>query len=648
MLLPFLRSSLLGNWEFCQTQCVITYAMGMSSPAGAAASMGSAVHKMMELRALASMAQKQGKKSFIYEDWGELTTDWALDLDQTIEKCYANQLLLDSHVDPKKISKSKILGWAKKAITDYPQYDPINLDIIQVEQYFDLEIKEDWAWYSKEINGEKYEGYLRIKGTVDCIISHCDSVIEVFDYKGLPVDTPIPTPDGWSTMGDLKIGDIVYDQYGNKTKITAKSKKKNKDCYRITFDDTSQVICDDEHYWKLSNGSVVQIKDLKLKDNINIAKPIDCDKKDLPIDPYVLGIWLGDGRNRHANISSEDKFIFEEIERRGYKLGNNTDKRPNRCEAKTIFNMTPQLRALNLLNNKHIPEIYLRASYQQRLDLLRGLMDSDGSINTTRKQGVFMNCNKILSSNVKDLLLTLGQRPLLSTTKQKGFGLTVTAYPVNFRPININPFLLPRKRDKVNKLWGSGSSHIRTITKIEKIDKKITQCISVDSKDKTYLCTKNMIPTHNTGSRKNFATDEVKTIEYLRKDKQLLFYLYALSKLYPNKEFIMTLYFINDGGIFSVHGDEEMLAYASQMIKDTYEEIISTTNPTVRNSKRNDFKCIHCCKYSKPASYTRGLSVCEFMQNKINTIGLDSTIEKYGDIKSTFSYGSGGGKIKDE
>lgn len=334
MLLPFLRSSLLGNWEFCQTQCVITYAMGMSSPAGAAASMGSAVHKMMELRALASMAQKQGKKSFIYEDWGELTTDWALDLDQTIEKCYANQLLLDSHVDPKKISKSKILGWAKKAITDYPQYDPINLDIIQVEQYFDLEIKEDWAWYSKEINGEKYEGYLRIKGTVDCIISHCDSVIEVFDYKS--------------------------------------------------------------------------------------------------------------------------------------------------------------------------------------------------------------------------------------------------------------------------------------------------------------------------GSRKNFATDEVKTIEYLRKDKQLLFYLYALSKLYPNKEFIMTLYFINDGGIFSVHGDEEMLAYASQMIKDTYEEIISTTNPTVRNPKRNDFKCIHCCKYSKPASYTRGLSVCEFMQNKINTIGLDSTIEKYGDIKSTFSYGSGGGKIKDE
>lgn len=334
MLLPFLRSSLLGNWEFCQTQCVITYAMGMSSPAGAAASMGSCVHKMMELRALASIAQKSGKGSFEYENWGEIKVEWALDLDQTIERCYANQLVLDSHVDPKKISKSKILGWAKKAITDYPQYDPINLNIIAVEKYFDMEIKEDWAKYSKEINGEKYEGYLRIKGTIDQIIAHDDDIIEVYDFK--------------------------------------------------------------------------------------------------------------------------------------------------------------------------------------------------------------------------------------------------------------------------------------------------------------------------TGSRKNFATDEVKTLEVLRKDKQLLFYLYALNQIYPDKQFIMTLYFINDGGIFSVIGDEEMLKNAKEMIKKTYLEIISTENPTVRNPKRNDFKCIHCCKYSKPASYTRGLSVCEFMQNKFKTIGVDTTIEKHGDIKSIFSYGQGGGAIREE
>lgn len=183
MLLPFLRSSLLGNWELCQTQCILTYGLGMENKAGAAASMGSCVHKMMELRALGSMANKDGKTSFKYEDWGELDVKWAMDLDQTIEKCHANQLNLDSHVDPKKIPIDKVLSWAKRAIEDYPQYDPVNLNITDVEKYFDIEIREPWAKYSQTINDVLYEGYLRIKGTIDCIISHDDNVIEVFDYK---------------------------------------------------------------------------------------------------------------------------------------------------------------------------------------------------------------------------------------------------------------------------------------------------------------------------------------------------------------------------------------------------------------------------------------------------------------------------------
>ena len=334
MLIPYIRSSLLGNWELCQTQCVLTYAMGMESKAGAAASMGSCVHKMMELRALGSMAQKSGKESFEYEHWGTIESSWAMNLDQTIDKCHENQLELDNHVDPKKIIKSKILGWAKKAIEDYPQYDPINLNIIAIEQYFDIEIQEEWAKYKKELNGVMYEGYMKIKGTVDCILSHTDDIIEVFDYK--------------------------------------------------------------------------------------------------------------------------------------------------------------------------------------------------------------------------------------------------------------------------------------------------------------------------TGSRKCFATEKEKTLEYLKEDKQLLFYLYALNKLYPGKTFIMTLYFINDGGIYSVIGDGEMLQRAEDMIKEKYLEITTVQNPTVRNAKRNDFKCIHCCKYSKPANFTRGMSVCEFMQNKFKTIGVEKTVEKYIDINKVVSYGSGGGKIKDE
>ena len=330
MLIPYIRSSLLGNLEFCQHQCVLTYAVGLSSPAGAAASMGSTVHKMMELRARGSIAQKSGKDSFEYEDWGTLSVAWSMDFDQTINKCHENQLEIDNHVDPKKIIKSKILTSAKKAITDYPQYDPINLNILAIEQFFDMEIKEDWAKYSKEINGTLYEGYMKIRGTIDCLISHNDDIIEVFDFKN--------------------------------------------------------------------------------------------------------------------------------------------------------------------------------------------------------------------------------------------------------------------------------------------------------------------------GSRKDFATDQIKDLEYLKTDKQLLFYLFALNKLYPGKTFIMTLYFINDGGIFSVVGDEEMLKKSEDMIKAKYLELTTMEIPTLRNPKRNDFKCIHCCKYSKPDSYTRGLSVCEFMHNKFKKDGLDVTIEKYIKVDKVMNYLQGGGK----
>ena len=644
MLCPYLRSSQIGNWKTCELQTLLTYVFGMESKAGAAASGGTCMHKMLELRALGSMAKKRGETEFQYDDdWGMVDAEWAMDFDKTIDEVYSRQQVIDSHVDWKKIPKYKVLAWAKKAINDFPQYDPANLNIVQVEQYFDIEIKENWAKYSKEAGGQTIEGYLRIKGTIDCILDLGNNIYECYDFKGLPIETPIPTPNGWSTMGDLKIGDIVYDQYGKKTKITGKSKQKIKNCYKITFDDTSTAVCDDEHYWTLYDGTVVQIKDLKLKNHINTACPIECEEKELPVDPYVLGIWLGDGRNRGGEVTSADSFVFEEIERRGYKLGKNQEKRKNNCSSRTIFGLTPNLRKLNVLHNKHIPEIYFRASYQQRLDLLRGLMDSDGTANNCRKHVVFMNCTEKLSDGVKELALTLGQRPLKSKTIQKGFGLTVTAYPVSFRPVNINPFLLPVKSNKVMG-WGNGKSHIRTVTKIEKVEKCVTQCIEVDSPDRTYLCTKNMIPTHNSGKRACFSTGVEKDLSFLEKDHQLLFYLYALKKIYPDKDFVMTLNFVNDGGIYSVVGDQAMYDRAEKMVKRVFKEINGVKYPTLLDPNRRDFRCKYCCAYSKPAEFTNGKSVCEFIHGEIKEKGLQATVDKYADLNKMGNY-SGGGKI---
>jgi hypothetical protein len=633
----------------CQQKYFINYVLGVPDKKNAKAYMGNVVHKNLELLAKYKLAEQNGKKYLVDDNFGKITfKKFSLEL--------INKLSYDYYENdapglmPPK-AEQITLEWTKAAITKMDgDLDPRKQDIHAIEEFFEIEIPHEWAKYRYEIGGEVIEGQLGIKGTVDLIFKEDDYYLHVLDYKGLPVETKIPTPNGWSTMGDLCVGDFVFDQYGKQTKVIAKSSKKMRECFRIVFDDTSVVECDDEHYWKLLDGNVKQITELKIGDKIKVASPIDCCNIELPIDPYVLGVWLGDGRNRSCEITSGDKFIFEEIERRGFKVGKNQEKREVKCESRTIFDSTPILRKLDLLNNKHIPEVYLRSSYNQRLDLLRGLMDSDGSANNARKQCVFMNCNKRLSEDVKALLLTLGQRPLLSNTIAKGFGLEVNAYPVSFRPVGINPFLLPIKRDKVN--WGDGNSFRRSIKNIEKIGIKETQCISVDSNDHTYLCTENMIPTHNTGRRYNWATEKVKTYECLKEDKQLLLYYYALRCKYPDKRFYISIYYINDhtidkvlveGGIFSFAFGDDEFKLAENMLRKEFESIKSNTRPRLLSDKNTNWKCKSLCAYSKIIpSISPDTPACLFLSEQIKKKGIDWVTSEYGDLSRMKTYDGGG------
>ena len=394
--------------------------------------------------------------------------------------------------------------------------------------------------------------------------------------SGLPINTPIPTPNGWTTMNKLEIGDKIFDQNGDICKVIGKSKVKTKPCFKITFDDTSSVVCDNEHRWTLSDGSVKSITDLKINDKISVCKPVDYSKKELPIDPYLLGLWLGDGKNRNAELTVGDKDleILDILSKRGHKFGK-LYKHPDRTVLQfTVLDTTHKLKKLNLIHNKHIPDIYLQSSYKQRIDLLRGLMDSDGSVNSVRSQCLFTNCNEKLADNVKELLLSLGQRPLKDTrVVSTNFKDNVTVYTIFFRPINrIEPFLLKRKADAVDPSWGNGRSNIRRIVKITKAKKQQTQCIMVDSPDNTYLCTRNFLPTHNTGRRLDWATGQEKTQEKLENDPQLRIYHYAVSHLYPEIDHIIfTIYFINDGGPFSICFDKSDIPRTEDMLRQKFE-----------------------------------------------------------------------------
>lgn len=352
------------------------------------------------------------------------------------------------------------------------------------------------------------------RGIVDVTVLNEDSG-KAFagDWKGLALHTPLPTPSGWTTMGDIEVGDSLYASDGTECTVVGKSDVHMRKCYKIVFDDTTEVTCDDEHLWPtalgvLSTEEMYQLRATKGKHvhnklRVNVARPIaGSSDVNLPVPPYVLGLWIGDGKHTSGEVCKPDQHVWDRVVSYGYALGVDTG-RSNTTTTRTILGLRTQLREAGLLSNKHIPAVYLRADYDSRKALLQGLMDSDGNANSVRRQAIFTTCDKGLSDSVMELLLSLGQRPLQSRTTQRGFGKTVTAWPISFKPLNgLNPFSLPRKADRISASWGEGKSYYRRVKHMEEVPTEPTQCIAVDSVDHTYLCTRKFLPTHNTGKRK--------------------------------------------------------------------------------------------------------------------------------------------------
>lgn len=165
-------------------------------------------------------------------------------------------------------------SWVDKAITfDEGRFDPRNHHIVDAEIRFDVEIMQPWAMY--DYNG--VQGLLALKGTIDQVNQINESTYEILDWKGLPLDTLLPTPTGWTTMRGVAVGDTLFDQYGKQCKVVGKSQVHNRECFKITFNDSVSVICDNVHLWKLSNGNVVAVTELKIGDRINICKQLDSD-----------------------------------------------------------------------------------------------------------------------------------------------------------------------------------------------------------------------------------------------------------------------------------------------------------------------------------------------------------------------------------
>jgi hypothetical protein len=446
--------------------------------------------------------------------------------------------------------------------------------------------------------------------------------------KALALDTPIPTPKGWTTMGSVQPGDEVFDERGRRcTVIAATEVMHGRPCYEVEFSDGTVIVADAEHLWQTDtvarraqrarpphgtpywpaadvarvrsrtdvvlaepdrpvttaevlddvgdqfrnvllalagqlpkegrnarstyerNGRSVTFwaqtysrhllyKSLaeriatpagyghrrqfgtepvttaemasslralgRANHSIAVCEPLDYPERELPIAPYTLGAWLGDGHSAVARITCADEEIVNAIRADGYVVTKHSarlnygirERGSGSAWHAARAGITAHLRELELLNNKHIPESYLRSSIEQRRALLAGLLDTDGSC-SQGGEADFSVTNERLAHDVLELVVGLGYKATLRTKPCKGrTEKTSTAFTVRFRPHD-PVFMVGRKLARQGDIKPASPARRRYVVDVRPIDSVPVRCIQVDSPSRLYLASRSCIPTHN-------------------------------------------------------------------------------------------------------------------------------------------------------
>lgn len=326
----------------------------------------------------------------------------------------------------------------------------------------------------------------------------------------LSLDTPIPTRDGWKTIENVEVGDYVFSPAGNPVLVTGKSGVYEERIYEVETSDGQVIECDGEHLWTVRFGSGRPYVTLSTKEiyekleteswracnNLPMLPPQKAAKypyKSLPVDPYVLGVWLGDGSSHDGSVGcsfADMEQMRVQVEERGYQTTFNP-----KYQKFNVLGLMPVLRQMGLLQNKHIPEEYLCASVEQRIALLQGLIDTDGDV-TQEGKVTFNQTDRRLIEQVLCLVHSLGVKARITErqTSYKGV-LSQKSYRLMFKMGNAAR--LPRKanrcRDKIGN-W-SRSIDIRLTEKVGRV-----QCLEVENEDGLFMAGRGWVVTHNTKS----------------------------------------------------------------------------------------------------------------------------------------------------
>jgi replicative DNA helicase len=400
--------------------------------------------------------------------------------------------------------------------------------------------------------------------------------------KALALDTPIPTPTGWRTMQSLRVGDQVFDERGRACTVTfATPVMLGHRCYEVLLSDGEKLIADAEHQWSVRTraarkrqgaavvltteqmAGAVRLSTGRLNYSIPTCQPLEYPERELSLDPYVLGVWLGDGNTHGAVVTIGEPEVLTEPQAAGCavrpralregktpqvalstgsRLGQNAKLTVSQVvairsareagqtleaiatdygvSAATIFGIVHRrswldvnsqsfvqviLRQLGVLGRKHIPRSYLEASVQQRVALLQGLMDTDGSIDGLGYAEFSVKCRE-LAEGALELVLGLGLKAKLAEGRSQLNGVDCgPRYRVQFLPGDFPICRIPSKAKRQRKVRPFARSRERRVAAIREVPSVPVRCIQVDSPNHLYLAGGACVPTHNTSFVLNVA-----------------------------------------------------------------------------------------------------------------------------------------------
>ena len=338
--------------------------------------------------------------------------------------------------------------------------------------------------------------------------------------KQLALDTPIPTPEGWKTMAELKVGDQVFDENGKPCHVVAKSQiDDTEQAYELIFRDGGRIVAGERHLWDVeythgktrekqwTTGEIYHRTKRyreKFKDNrslirIPVNQPLHLPERNLLVDPYLYGYWLGNGSATKPEITVRDSDVEDLILLIPYPLHN---RYPQTCGGSEIL-VYKELKSILVKNfrDKVIRAEYLRASETQRWNLLQGLMDSDGCIGTRKGQGVYVSTIQELAKSVQELLWSLGIKNAMTSCPSTRYGKPTgeTLYQIRFTAFTDQPVSkLHRKSIRRRERGKKTRSCFHYLEEIRPLaDKVPMQCIQVDSPSHCYLAGPTMVKTHN-------------------------------------------------------------------------------------------------------------------------------------------------------